>query len=251
MRKVSACIVNYNDESTILKTLETLFACTKGVELSVTVSDNGSTDHSLERIEECFPQVRVIRNGKNLGFGAGNNVVLKELDSDYHVLVNPDIELSYDVLTEMADYMDAHPDVGILTPTVMNLDGSVQYLPKRIPRFKYLLGGRVSCLQRYRDEFTMANEDIREPVPIDFCTGCFMFLRTSVFQRVGGLDERYFLYFEDADLTREVQKYAKTIYHPDMVVYHKWHRESGKNLRYLLIHISSMFKYYWKWKGKK
>ncbi|MGI5959416.1 MAG: glycosyltransferase family 2 protein [Massiliimalia sp.] len=247
MKKVSACIVTYNDESTVLRTVETLLQFTKGVELKIYISDNGSSDHALERIREKFPQVIILESDCNRGFGAGNNAVLSQLDSDYHVLVNPDIEIDHDVLTQMADYMDTHTDVGILTPKVLNMDGTVQHLPKLRPKFIYLLSGRLHFLQEKRDHFTFADREVVNPEEIDFCTGCFMFLRTDLFRKVGGFDERYFLYLEDADLTREIQKYAKAVYHPDMTVFHKWHRASGHSVKYLLIHIHSMFKYFWKW----
>lgn len=249
MKKVSVCIVTYNDESTVLRTIETLFQYTKGVELTVYVSDNGSTDLGFAKIAVEFPQVILLKSEKNLGFGAGNNAVLPYLDSDYHVLVNPDIEIDHDVLTQMADYLDQHEDVGALTPKVLNMDGTVQHLPKRRPKFIYLLSGRLPFLKKKRDYFTFADREVTQPEEIDFCTGCFLFLRTELFRRVGGFDERYFLYLEDADLTREIQKYAKTVYHPDFTVFHKWHRASGKSVKYLLIHIHSMFKYFWKWRS--
>lgn len=250
MKNVSVCIVNHNDKNTILDTIKSLYEYSNGINLKVYVSDNNSTDGSLDLIRQQFPQVIIIENYKNMGFGAGNNAVLNIIDSDYHILVNPDIQISYDVITQMAEYMEKNKDIGILTPTIMNFDNTVQHLPKRKPRFIYLLGGRLSFLRKYRDEFTMANEDIKEPTSIDFCTGCFMFFRTSIFKKVKGFDERYFLYFEDADITREVQKYAKTIYNPKFYVYHHWHRASGKSVKFLFIHIISMFKYYFKWLGK-
>lgn len=250
MKNVSICIVNHNDKDTILDTIKSLYKFTKRVNLKIYVSDNNSTDNSIELIEENFDKVEIIKNEKNLGFGAGNNAVLDKLTSDYHILVNPDIEITYDVISDMVDYMEENNDIGILTPTVLNFDNTIQHLPKKIPKFKYLLGGRVKAFKKYRDEFTMANETIKNPIDIDFCTGCFMFLRTSVFKKVKGFDERYFLYFEDADITREVQKYAKTIYNPNFYVYHHWHRASGKSIKFLLIHITSMFKYYFKWFGK-
>ena len=250
MKKVSVCIVNHNDKNTILDTIKSLYEYTKGVELEIFVSDNKSEDGSLDLIREQYPNVIIVENKENIGFGAGNNAVLDKIDSDYHILVNPDIEITYDVITQMVEYMEENKDIGILTPTIMNFDNTVQHLPKKKPKFIYLLGGRLSFLKKYRDDFTMANEDIKEPISIDFCTGCFMFLRTSIFKKVNGFDERYFLYFEDADITREVQKYAKTIYNPKFYVYHHWHRASGKSIKFLFIHIISMFKYYFKWLGK-
>lgn len=251
MIKVSVCIVNYNSGDTIIKALDSLYEHIKGVEMQIYVSDNASTDNSVSLIEAKYPNIAIMQNDNNLGFSAGNNIVLDFLDSDYHVLVNPDITVSYDVISQMADYMENHPDIGILTPKILNSDGTVQNLPKRNPKLIYLLSGRLKFLKKQRDYFTMANENITEPMPIDFCTGCFMFLRTSVFRKVKGFDERYFLYLEDADLTRKIKTIAKTIYHPDFFVYHEWQRASHKSVKFLFTHINSMFKYFLKWFGAK
>ena len=253
MKRVSVCIVNHNDKDTILDTLRTLKEHTKGVELTIYVSDNQSRDGSAEAIEEKFSDVVVLKNEENRGFGAGNNAVLPFVDgnSDYLALVNPDIEIKEDVLTKMTEYLDEHEDVGMLSPKILNMDGTVQHLPKLKPRFIYLLSGRLPFLKKFRDHFTMADRQVDIPVEVDFCTGCFMFLRTDLFVKLKGFDERYFLYLEDADLTREVQRFQKTVYHPDIEVFHHWHRSSGKSLKFLMIHISSMFKYFWKWRGKK
>lgn len=250
MKKVSVCIVNYNDQETILKTIGSLLEYTKGVTLSIYVSDNQSTDRSVEEIKKHFPSVTVLENKSNNGFSAGNNAVLDRLDSDYHAIVNPDIEVTSDVLTQMVDYMEQNSDIGILTPKILNFDGTEQFLPKRIPKFRYLLGGRLpfAFMKKYRREFTMEDMVIDKPVEIDFCTGCFMLVRTDLFRQIRGFDERYFMYFEDADLTRKVQKYKKTVFHPDLFVYHRWHRADLKNIKLLMVHISSMIKYFWKWK---
>ena len=75
-----------------------------------------------------------------------------------------------------------------------------------------------------------------------------MMFRTSVLKKTGGFDERYFMYFEDADITREAKKYSRVVYYPDAVVSHVWNRDSKHNFKLLAIHIHSMLKYYWKWK---
>ena len=77
-----------------------------------------------------------------------------------------------------------------------------------------------------------------------------MLLRTSLFQQIGGFDPRYFMYFEDADLTRTLRKNTRVVYYPHAYVYHDYSRASAHSARYLLIHIASMFKYFWKWRGQ-
>jgi len=245
--KVSGCIVTYNNREYIEECIRTTIENTKGVDFKLYISDNMSTDSTVTNIKEKFKDVIVIANKENNGFGAGHNRIIREIDSKYHVIINPDIVMDKDTITELVNYMEDNPGVGMITPKILNMDGTEQHLPKLNPKIKYLLGGRVGCLKRYRSEYTMEDKEIKEPIEIDFCTGCFMIVRTELFKRVNGFDDRYFMYFEDADLTREINKYAKVKFYPDTYVYHKWDRSSSKKIKYLIIHIQSMFKYFRKW----
>ena len=94
----------------------------------------------------------------------------------------------------------------------------------------------------------MLDTDLSKPVDIENATGCFMAFRTSVLKKIGGFDKRYFMYFEDADITREVNLISRAVFYPETVVSHVWNRDSKKNYKLLAIHIHSMLKYYLKWK---
>jgi GT2 family glycosyltransferase len=85
----------------------------------------------------------------------------------------------------------------------------------------------------------------------EFCTGCFFLIRSEILKKIGGFDKRYFMYFEDCDLSREVNRISKVIFNPLVTVYHEWHRESKSNMKLKLIHITSMLKYFAKWTFKK
>jgi len=245
--KVSGCIVTYNNKEDVEICIDSILKYTMGVDLKLYVSDNLSTDLTATNIKEKFKDVTVIINNENNGFGAGHNVVIDKLDSKYHVIINPDIIIDNDVILELVNYMETNPSVGMITPKILNIDGSEQYLPKLRPRFKYLLGGRINALKHYRSEYTMQDVEITKPVEIDFCTGCFMVIRTDLFKKIRGFDDRYFMYFEDADLTREVKKSMKVIFYPYAHVYHKWSRASSKKIKYFIIQVQSMFRYYKKW----
>ena len=106
---VTGSIVTYNNMTTIKKTLETLFDETDDVDFKLYVVDNGSVDGTPEFIEENYPDVTVIRSEKNVGFGAGHNIVIRKLDSRYHAIINPDIVLKENVIKKMARYMDENP----------------------------------------------------------------------------------------------------------------------------------------------
>ncbi len=247
---VTGSIVTYNNMSTIDKTLETLFEFTKDVDFKLYVVDNCSTDGTVEFIKENYPQVELIVQSENVGFGAGHNVVINKINSDYHIVINPDIVFIENAVKKMVDYLNKNKDIGLLAPKICYPDGSIQILGKKNPHLKYIIASRFrgDAPSKLLKEYAMLDADLTKPTEIENASGCFMVFRTSVLKKVGGFDDRYFMYFEDADITREVRKYSRVVFYPDAVVSHVWNRDSKHNYKLLAIHIHSMLKYYWKWK---
>ncbi len=248
-KKVSATIVTYRGYEKAYKAVESLLRFTKGVELTLYIVDNASKDGTAKKLKEAFPSIQLIEMEKNKGFGDGHNAVLPFLDSDYHAVVNPDILLDRDVLTELSDYLNSNPDVGLVTPKILNLDGSDQELPKRNPTVLSLLGRRIlrSRLQAEVEYYQMKDKDLSVPTDIEFATGCFFLIRTPLFQELKGFDTRFFMYYEDMDITRRVRKTARAVYFPSSYVYHAWERSSAHSLKFFWILIVGMFKYFGKW----
>lgn len=246
---VTVGIVNYNDYPRTKEAVRSILEQTQGVKIKIYVIDNASSDGSAERIASEFSSISVVFCDRNLGYGAANNLILDKIDSDYHAIVNPDIVLRSDALKQLFDFMEAHQEVGMCTPAVYFLNGDPQYLPKRNPKLKYLIANRMPLkrMEKYRIHYKMLDEDLTKATEIQFASGCFMFVRTALFKEAGGFDERYFMYFEDADLSREIAKRARVFYVPDVQVYHDYKRESAKKFKYLAIHIFSMFQYFIKW----
>ena len=176
------------------------------------------------------------------------------LDSKYHFIINPDIFLTNDAVGEFIDYFESHDDVVMAVPKLVYEDGTEQFTPKLTPSVKYMMGGRLekfgNPFKRWRDEYTMRGKNVTEPVDCGFCSGCFICIRTDTFKSIGGFDERYFLYSEDADLTREAQKYGRTMYLPQISVTHLWERAYMKSNKYFRIQLRSMFMYFNKWGWK-
>jgi len=246
---ISACIVSYHSKDQIGPTLASL----KNSELQgdFYVVDNASKDGSAQWVKENAPWVKVIESPVNKGFGAGNNMVIPHLKSRYHVLVNPDVTFEKDLLGRMVTYMESHPETVILTPRVLNEDGTEQFLPKKDISVHYLLGGRLEKLggifKKWRSEYTLRGENITTPRAVEFATGCFLMIRTDIFKQLKGFDERFFLYQEDSDLSRRARELGEITYHPDFTVTHAWARENTKTLKGNLRQIHSMFKYFHKW----
>ena len=252
---VSASIVTYNNSSEITQTISSVLNNTHDVNLSLYISDNNSTDDTLELVKKQFPQVKIIHNSKNGGFGYGHNRVLNQINSKYHVVINPDIMLKQDSISSLVDKLENDHSVVMCTSKILNEDGTEQYLPKRNPKLKYLFGGRLErfggVFEKLRAEYTMKNIEISSPQEIEFCTGCFFVIRTDAFKKLKGFDDRFFMYFEDADLSRRAKKYGKIVFYPDIEVIHLWERASTKSTKFFIIQIISMFKYFLKWSISK
>ncbi len=248
---VSGCIVTYNSKNKISETISSVLEMTKGVDFTLYVVDNASTDGTAEFIKEKFPEVIVIEPKSNDGFGAGHNKVIPVLTSKYHVVINPDILLKEDVITELCRYADKDEAVGLLSPDIRFEDGTKQLLAKRNPTVRYLGAHRFynkdEAPSKLMTEYCMLDMPEDEPYPITNATGCFMFFRTEVFRELGGFDERFFMYLEDCDIARRTAKKYKALHYPMATVYHLWERESKKNKKLLIIHIQSILKYFLKW----
>ncbi|MDR1464721.1 MAG: glycosyltransferase family 2 protein [Oscillospiraceae bacterium] len=253
---VSGSIVTHNNHRTIETTLRTLREQTVGVPFDLYIIDNCSKDDTLELVQRADPAAEILRAAKNVGFGAGHNTIRDRLTSKYHAIINPDIVLTQDAITAMAQYMDEHPEVAMLSPRIVfPATGEDQVLGKRNPTLRYLVasrrrrGGRNLALLREYAMLEQMEAAAGVPFEIQNATGCFMLLRTEIFQKVGGFDERFFLYFEDCDLTRTVARQGRVLYYPDAMVQHVWERESKKSLWLMLVQVQSMFRYFRKWKG--
>lgn len=196
--------------------------------------------------------------GRNLGYGKANNwSITNGGPSRYFLILNPDVSLSGGVLEALAQYMDGHPEVGAVCPKILNGDGTLQPLNKRRPTVldlflrRFCAGSALPCVRKRLDRYEMRDvgyDDIHE---VPFMTGAFMFCRTRVLREVGGFDPRYFMYFEDADLSRKIQNAGfKTVYYPHVQITHLWKRESRKRLAMALVFLISGMKYFRKWGWK-
>ena len=216
------------------------------------IIDNSSNDE-LRDFVQGNPRIRYIHS-LNLGYGSGHNVAIRKAIEDgakYHVVLNPDIYWSGDVIGKLVRYMDSNPDVGQVMPKVVYPSGEIQYLCKLLPTPVDLIVRRFIPVKSYNDkhdynyELHWTGYDREMEVPS--LSGCFMFLRCSVLKEVGGFDERYFMYAEDLDLCRRIGTVAQTVFFPGVSVVHEYEKGSYKNKKLLKYHITSIIKYFNKW----
>jgi GT2 family glycosyltransferase len=251
MKDLSASIVVYKNSAQILsKAIDSFLNSTN--DSTLFIIDNSPTDVLKAVIDD--PRIIYRFNNRNVGFGAGHNTVLREIvnESRYHIILNPDVYFEKSVLASLYGFMDQHPEVGQLMPKVLYPDGRLQPLCKLLPSPKTLiqrrfLNFRKSSLERenYRYELRCSGYDRIMNVP--FLSGCFMFLRTEALRKVGLFDEQFFLYTEDVDLSRRIHKYYRTVYYPEVTIYHHYQRGSYRNLWLTWCNISSAVRYFNKW----
>ena len=259
MPKISACIVAYCDYDEVCAAVRSVLANTPGDDFALYVVDNASPDGCGPRLAQTdFGDVRVqvICLPKNLGFGKGHNSIMDRLTSDVHFILNPDIQLTADTLSDLADWMAAHPGVVMTRPGLTFPDGKPQQLPLRRCNVRAMVYRQLPCLRfwaKYNDRYLMADKDLTKPTEIEFCTGSFSAVDTAAFKAVGGFDEGYFMYVEDADLTQKVLQKGTVWLAPQFSAIHAWHRAPMRDAGKFKMQLVSMGRYFKKWgcgKGK-
>ncbi len=246
--RISAGIVTYNNAEVILPCLTSLIAYTQDEDIDIWIYDNASSDETLALIRESFPQVHIIENEDNRGFGYGHNRIMDMVDSKYHMVVNPDLRFTPRVVQRLTAFMARNPRCGMVSPKILNPDGSEQLLPKRQPNLAYCVLSKFPGLHGLRTEYTRGNEVFDRPTTCANTTGSFFIIRTALMKALGGFDERYFMYFEDADLAKRVSRESAVVFYPGVSLYHEWKRDNTRSMRGIKIFLTSMLKYMWKWK---
>ncbi len=229
--------------------------------LQLTVVDNSDDSSWFELVNTWMKEqtasltswsVHLMRSPCNLGYGRGNNLVIEKTDSDYHIVINPDLFVEPDSLVQAIRFMERSPDVGLLVPAVFGEDGERHYLCKRKPTLftLFLRSFAPAWISAYfqsaLDLYEMRDRNYDEVIDgVEFPSGCFMFFRTAVLKRLKGFDPEYFMYFEDADIGQRMLKIARIVYVPDVKVIHKWGRGTHHSFRLRLETIKSAL-IYWK-----
>ena len=249
-------IVTYNtNKEELLKVLQ----CLEKIKVNkrIFISDNSENQDIKKVIEDLNSnQIEYIFNNSNKGFGAGHNVIInkllnKELDSKYHLVMNSDVYFEEDVVEKLLDYMSNHEKIGQIGPRITGKDGTLTYSCKLFPTPLNLIMRRFIPLKKIVEkmdyDYEMIWYNYKDIVEGALLSGCFMLLRTEVFEKVGKFDEKYFMYLEDYDFCRRIGEKYEVIYYPKVEIMHKHAKSSYKSRKMLLIHIKSALTYFNKW----
>jgi GT2 family glycosyltransferase len=192
-----------------------------------------------------------LRGHGNIGFGRGHNYAIRSATSDYHLVLNPDVVLEQTSLIHALTFMEEHREVGMLTPFATDGRGAQQYLCREYPSLwvLFLRGFAPGALKR-RCEQWMATYEMRSRVNgktligVPTASGCFMFLRTEVVKRLGGFSDRYFLYFEDTDLSIRLARETNIAYVPTVRIVHTGGHAAKKGLWHILVFSRSALTFF-------
>jgi hypothetical protein len=201
---VSIIIVNWNTRDLVVDCIQGILDDTVAHSVEVIVVDNGSTDGSIEALREHFPQITVIVNETNQGFAKANNIGIRASQGRFVCLVNSDVSILHGCIDLMCQYMDQHPDVGLLGPQVLNKDLSIQVSCGELPSLRNefvraLLLDRLLPRARFFRPRWMSWFDHQSPRIVPVLSGCFLMTRREALNEIGPLDERFFIYKEDVD----------------------------------------------------
>jgi GT2 family glycosyltransferase len=198
--------------------------------------------------------VEYLYTGRNLGFGAAHNIALKKYSTfNYHLILNPDVNFEHKALEELIAFLELNESVGLVMPRVLYPDGSSQYLCKRLPTPFDILARRVfpqvlkRLFHRRISAFELCDMDMNKVLSVPYLSGCFMLIRKTILNDIGAFDERYFMYFEDLDLSRRIHQKFKTVYYPMVTIKHRHEKGSYKSPLLLFYGIQSAFLYFNKW----
>lgn len=248
--KISICIVTFNNQDKIKDTIESLLPSLEIYgNYEFYIVDNGSTDETLNIIAN-FKKIIIIKS-INKGFGFGHNQILDIIKSKYHFIVNPDIKvLDLDFFIESVNFLENEHSIGLMTPLILNPDYTIQFLNKRNPTVFDMFIRFISpnLFKKRQDRFTMKDIGYDSMYSLEFASGCFMIFRTEIFKKIQGFDEKFFMYLEDADITRRVNLISRSIFNPNIRILHFWERSGHKKLKYIIITIKSMIYYFKKWR---
>ena len=229
--EISIIIVTFNSSPFIEACIESIFKQVKGMDYELILVDNASKDKTCRLIEERFPKTILIRNDSNEGFAKANNLALQRAKGDFILLVNPDTEWKKGELKEAIQFLKTHSEIEALGCRLIFEDGSWQksygnfptltreikeafYLPRIFPQSQWMKG-------------VYAYQDNSEPEPVDWISCTFLLFKKEMLKEVGFLDDQYFMYYEDIDLSRRIREKGKEIYYfPKIEVIHYQNRTS-------------------------
>lgn len=202
--------------------------------------------------------VEYLYSGKNLGYGRAHNLAIRKYigQARYHLVLNPDVRIEHGTIESLLKNMDQNPSLGLTIPPAFYENGDRQYLARRLPSplelMIRLLPLPKSIVNHFNSKYELWSFDYNRPFNVPYVSGCFMLLKSNLLKELienesGPFDDRFFMYFEDVDLSRRMYSISNCQYLPLGKITHGYQRGSRKNAALLVAHFKSAFQYFSKW----
>ncbi len=249
----SIIIINYKTPKLTIKLLDSIQEYCSADSYEIILIDNGSGRGAVDEIKLKYPQNIYILNDRNLGFAKAANQGAKKAMGKYLWFLNSDCQLREPMIPQLRDALESKNDAAAVTPKTIDYDGNFYSVCRNFPTYRNIVFSRGSLLSRipgfekYAETYTLP--DFEEITKVDAMAGTAMYIRKDDFDKTGGFDERFFLYFEDTDLCRRLSRDGKFCYYiPQISLVHGYQRSSsGKKAWRLFHHHLSAFEYFLKW----
>lgn len=247
VKKLTVVIVSYNVKYYLEQCLNSLNRALQGIDSEVYVIDNHSRDGSVAYLERRFSQVNFVSSNHNLGFARANNIGIRDSESDYVLLLNPDTFVAESTIRKCIDFMDEHPNAGACGVKMLQVDGekameSRRGVPDPLTSF-YKMTGLCSRFPTHRrlGHYYMGGLPWDKPAEIEIVSGAFCMLRRSALDKVGLLDEDFFMYGEDIDLSFRILKGGFTNWYiPCSILHYKGESTQKSSFRYVHVFYDAM-----------
>lgn len=248
---ISFIIVNYNARELLFSCIKSIYETVTKISFEVILVDNGSSDGSLEMVQDKFPDVTPVRNNENRGFASANNQALDLMRGRYALLLNTDTVLTANAVPELLSFMESHPEAAIACGQLLNADGTRQNSIAGFPDVLSLLLNTPVLEYLFPRQYPSKRYDIKVPVEIDSGIGACLIVRKQAIEKVGKLDERYFFFFEETDWAFQMRKAGWKIYHvPTAFIYHLQGKTIGDGFNSRREFYRSRYRYFRKWHGR-
>jgi len=250
--KISVIIVNYNVKRFLEQALHSAQKALSGIESEIFVVDNASVDGSAEMVRQRFPEVRLIASRENLGFSKANNLAIGQAAGDFIVLLNPDTVVQEDTFQVLLDFFNHHPEAGAATCKIINPDGSFSIdcrhsIPTPSIAF-WKVTGLSSLFPKSRlfGRYNLTYLDENQTAVVEAISGSFMMIRKQTVQKVGLLDETFFMYCEDIDYCHRLNQTGEKIYYvpATQIIHYKGESTKKNNIDYVVTFNKSLYQFY-------
>ncbi len=252
---ISIVIVNYNVKEYLEQALLSLQRALRKYSHEIFVVDNASVDGSVTYIRQRFPEIILIENSENLGFGRANNIALKRVCGKFVVLINPDTVVQEDTFEKLLAFFEQQPDAGAATCKIINPDGSFSVdcrhsIPTPSIAFWKVIGlSKLFPRSKFFARYNLTYLDPDQTYPVPAISGSFMMIKKEVLDQVGFFDERFFMYCEDIDLCHRINQTPFKIYYvpTSQIIHYKGESTRKDNLDYVVTFNKALYQFFQKY----